>query len=132
MHDGALAQFSCAVRDVLNNAYHDWWIGGGGTHSMASTLARFEPSGFLLVGTPKNPCACSSCWQWRGTSPSHCGCLSDYLQLPRHLWTDIASTMRHVEACTESQGGHFSTHYLYKYTLSAMTHKLNISTHMLI
>jgi hypothetical protein len=23
MHDGALAQFSCAVRDVLNNAYHD-------------------------------------------------------------------------------------------------------------
>jgi hypothetical protein len=60
------------------------------TQCMASLLARFESSGFLPVGTPKNPCVCSSCWQQRGTSPSHCGCLSDYLQLPQHLWTDAA------------------------------------------
>jgi hypothetical protein len=33
-------------------------------------------------------CACSSCWQRRGTSPSQCACLADYLRLPRHLWTD--------------------------------------------
>jgi hypothetical protein len=25
MHDGALAQFSCAVQDVLSNTSHDWW-----------------------------------------------------------------------------------------------------------
>jgi hypothetical protein len=30
MHDGAPAHFSRAVRDVLNNTYHDPWIGRGG------------------------------------------------------------------------------------------------------
>jgi hypothetical protein len=59
---------------------------------MASTLARLKSSGFLPVGTPKflMPCVYSSCWQRKGTSPSHCGCLSDSLHLPRHLWTDEA------------------------------------------
>jgi hypothetical protein len=33
-------------------------------------------------------CVCTSCWQWRGTSPSHFGCLSDCLQLLWHLWID--------------------------------------------
>jgi hypothetical protein len=41
------------------------------------------------------------------------------------------SMMRRVEACTESHGGHFQ-HLLYKCTLSAITHKLNVSGHMLI
>jgi hypothetical protein len=48
--------------------------------------------------------------------PSHCGCLSEDPKLPRHLWTDAAV---HVEACTESHGGHFE-------------YKLNILGHMLI
>jgi hypothetical protein len=62
MHDGAPAHFNRAVRDVLNNTYHDRWISiGGPTHCMASTLARFESSGFLPVGTPKTPCVGSSC-----------------------------------------------------------------------
>jgi hypothetical protein len=30
MHGGAPAHFSRAVRDVLNNTYHDRWIGRGG------------------------------------------------------------------------------------------------------
>jgi hypothetical protein len=60
------------------------------THCMACKLAWLESSGFLPVGTPKNPCVCSSCWQQTATSPMHCGCLSDYPQLPRHLWTDAA------------------------------------------
>jgi hypothetical protein len=50
----------------------------------------------LPVGTPKKPCVCSSCWQWRGTSPLHCGCLSDYLQLHQHLWLDAVV---HNETC---------------------------------
>jgi hypothetical protein len=61
------------------------------THCMASTLARFESSGFLHVGTPKTPFVCSSCWQRVSTSPSHCCCLSDYQQLLRRLWIDAAS-----------------------------------------
>jgi hypothetical protein len=55
---------------------------------MTFTQARFESSGFLPLGTPKYPCVCSSCWQWRGTS-SHCGCLSDYLQIPWHHCRDV-------------------------------------------
>jgi hypothetical protein len=47
------------------------------THRMASMLNRLESSQYLPVRTPKNLCVCSSCWQQRGTSPSHCGCLSD-------------------------------------------------------
>jgi hypothetical protein len=31
MHDGAPAHFFCAVRDFLNNTYHDRWIGKEGT-----------------------------------------------------------------------------------------------------
>jgi hypothetical protein len=30
MHDGVPTHFSLAVRDVLNNTYHDQWIGRGG------------------------------------------------------------------------------------------------------
>jgi hypothetical protein len=41
-------------------------------------------------GTPKTSCVCSSCSQLRVTSPSHCGRLSDYPKLLRHLWTDTA------------------------------------------
>jgi hypothetical protein len=29
-HDGVPEHFSRAMRDVLNNAYHDKWIGRGG------------------------------------------------------------------------------------------------------
>jgi hypothetical protein len=32
------------------------------TQCMASMLTRFESSGFLPVGTPRNHCKCSSCW----------------------------------------------------------------------
>jgi hypothetical protein len=34
--------------------------------------------------------------------------------------------MRHVKECTESDGGHFEP------TLSAVTHKLNVTRHMLL
>jgi hypothetical protein len=60
MRDGAPEQFSSAVRDVHNNIHHDRWIGRGG-HCMASTLASFETSGFLLMGAPKIAYVCSSC-----------------------------------------------------------------------
>jgi hypothetical protein len=82
------------------------------------------------VGTPKNRCVCSSCWHRRCTSPSRCGCLSDYPQLPRHLWTDAAvhdETSRRVFNLT---GNIFSTYY--NDTLPPTAHKLNVSGHMLI
>jgi hypothetical protein len=86
LHDGASAHFSRAVRDVLNNPYHDRCIGTWGPTAWPPPC-QIWILGIFTRGTPKNPCVCSSCWQRRGTSPSHCGCLSDYPQLPRHLWT---------------------------------------------
>jgi hypothetical protein len=83
MHGGAPAHFSRAVRDVLNSIYHERWL-----VEEASTLARFESSGFLPVVTPEYLCVCGSCWQRKGTSPLHCECLSDCQNLSRHLGTD--------------------------------------------
>jgi hypothetical protein len=74
------------------------------THCMASMLARFESSELLPVGHLR---VCSSCWQRRGTSSSHWGCLSDCPQLPGILERMRRSMMGRVEACIESHGGHF-------------------------
>jgi hypothetical protein len=98
---------------------------------MACTLTRLEFSAFIPVGTPKHPCVCSSCWQRRGNWPSHCGCLSDYPQMPRRIWTNAAD---HDETC---RGVHWISWrefwaIYYKCTLSAITHKLNVSVLMLI
>jgi hypothetical protein len=71
---------SPAVQDAISNTGHERWLGRG----VASALARFQLSGYSPVGTPKCP--------WiRSTSPSHCGCLSAYPQLPRQLCTDAAA-----------------------------------------
>jgi hypothetical protein len=91
-----------AVRDILSNTCHGRWIGTGGPTAWPPRSTGLNPL-VLRVGTPK----CGFCWQRRDTSPSHCGCLSDYPQPPRHLWTDMAV---HDETCRgvhESHGGHF-------------------------
>jgi hypothetical protein len=46
IHDGAPAHFSRAVRDVLNNTYHDRWIGRGGTTAWPPRLPNLNPLGF--------------------------------------------------------------------------------------
>jgi hypothetical protein len=87
MHDGAVAHVSPDVRGVLCNSYHGRWIGRGGPSAWPP---RSTPD-LNPQRTPKTPCTvCSSCWQRRGTSPSHCGCLSDYPQLPPYVCTDVA------------------------------------------
>jgi hypothetical protein len=93
------------------------------THCMASKLTKSESSKFLSVGTPTNPHVSNSRWQQRGTvrlsatiPASLNGCRSlwwNVLRCALNLMEDILSTY-------------------YKCTLSAITHKLNISGHMLI
>jgi hypothetical protein len=130
MHDGARAQFNRAVRDVLNNIHQDRWIGRGGPTAWPSSSPDFNPPDFYLWGASKNAYACSSCWHRRGTSPSPCGCLSDYLQLPRHISTDVAV---HNETCRGVHWISWRTFWApYKRTVSAITQKLNVSGHMLI
>jgi hypothetical protein len=82
LHVGAPAHVSHAVRGALSNTYRDRWISSGGPTAWPP---RSTPD-LNPLGTHKHPCVCSSCWQWTVTSPSHCGCLSDYPQLPRHMF----------------------------------------------
>jgi hypothetical protein len=111
-----------AVRDVLSNTYHDQWIGTGGPTAWPPRSTGLNPL-VLHVGTPK----CGSCWQQRDTSPSHCGCLSDCPQLPRHLCVDTAVRL---ETCRGVHWIWWRTYY--KSTLSAVTHKLNASGNILV
>jgi hypothetical protein len=73
MHDGGPANFSRAVRGVLSKTCRDRYITRGWPTARLPRSPNFNPKG---------PWVRSSCRQWRGTS--HCGCLSDYPQVPRH------------------------------------------------
>jgi hypothetical protein len=73
-----------AVLCEIRNTFRDRWTRRGG------------PTAWPPRSPDLNPLDLRPCWQQRGTSPSCCGCLSDYPQLPRHLWTDAAI---HDETC---------------------------------
>jgi hypothetical protein len=72
-----------------------------------------------------------TCWERRGTLPSHCECLSDYPQLPRHLWTDAPV---HDETCRGVHWILWRTFWalIINVLFPAMNHKFNVSWHMLI
>jgi hypothetical protein len=107
MHDSAPAHFSRAVRDVLNNTYHDQWIGRGGSTAWPPRSPDLNPLDFYLWGHLKPVC------------------IKLLLKTKRHLtiamWMPVRlsattpgifermrrSMMRRVEACTESHGGHY-------------------------
>jgi hypothetical protein len=78
---------SRAVRNVLSNTYHDRWIGRGGLSAWPPRPLDLNPMGFYLWRCLKTPVLMQLLLTIRGTSPSHCGCLSDCPQLRRHLWT---------------------------------------------
>jgi hypothetical protein len=76
---------------------------------MASTLARFESSGCLSVGTTQSSFVCSSSFvDNQGALHHHvvdaCKTVSDYPSIFEGM---RQSMMRLVEACIESHGGHF-------------------------
>jgi hypothetical protein len=50
MHDGVPAHFSRAVRDNLNNSYHDWWIGTGGLTACPPLSPDLNSLNFYLLG----------------------------------------------------------------------------------
>jgi hypothetical protein len=129
-HDGASAHCSRAVLDVLNNTCHDGWIGRGGPIVWLPCSPDFS---LLHVGTPKEPWCVQSYRQGRGTSPSHCGCLSGNLQQPRHLrmhaavggpWWDMSRRALNLVE------GILST--CYKCDFPAIPHKLNIFGYILM
>jgi hypothetical protein len=125
----APAHFSRAVGDVLSNTRHDR-PGGRAGHTAwpPRSTPDVNPLHFYLwrhLNTLMYAAPVDNIH--RDTSPSHCGCLSDYPQLPRHLSTDAAA---HDEACREVHWISWRTYY--KCTLSAITHKLNVSGNILL
>jgi hypothetical protein len=128
MRDDAPAHFSCAVRDVLNNTCHGRCIGSGGPNAWPPRSPDLNPQDVYLCGYLK-----PSCMQlllttkrhiafWMPvrlsatTPPSVNGCGGPWWDVSRralNLLKDILSTY-------------------YKCTLSTITHKLNISGHILI
>jgi hypothetical protein len=103
MHDGALAHFSCALRDVLNNTYHDRWIRRGGPTVWPPRSPDLNPLwGHLKTLVYAAPVDNEEALHRRivdacQTIPN---CPSIFERMRR-------SMMRRVEACIESHGGHF-------------------------
>jgi hypothetical protein len=99
MHDGIPAHFCHAVRDVLKDTHNGRWIYRGGPAVLPPCLSDLNHLEFYLRGHLK--LVRSPCWQRRFTSPSYCGCFSDYLQLLWHLWI---YAVVHDETCWDIHG----------------------------
>jgi hypothetical protein len=133
MHDGASAHFSRVVWDILNNTYHDRGMGRGGPTAWSSLSPDFSPLDF-------HP--------WGHLKTLGCAALVDNVTTKRHftiaLWMSVrlsATTSASLNGCDgpwwdvsrralNLMGDILSTYY--KCILSAITHKLNVSGHMLI
>jgi hypothetical protein len=120
-YDDARAHCSSAVRDVLNNTYHDRRIGRAEGTAWPPRSPDLNPLDMWPVGAPKIPCVGSSCCHRRGISPYHCGWLSDCPKLHRHLRRDGFVLFETSWGMYWSHRGHLNTYM--KYTLSAITNK---------
>jgi hypothetical protein len=96
---------------------------------MTSTLDRFKYCGFPPVETPRNQCVYAAPVDNKEAhrAVDACQTIRNY---PGIFEGIRRSAMRRVEACTESHGGHLSPYC--NCTVSAITHKLNVSGHVLI
>jgi hypothetical protein len=130
MHDGAPAHFSCAEWDVLNNTYHGRWIGRGGPTAWPPRSPDLNLRDFYLWGQLKSLVYAAPVdnedalhhlfWMPVRLSPT----------IPASLnggggpWWDVSRRGLNLKEEV------LSTYY--KCTLSAITHELNVSGHMLI
>jgi hypothetical protein len=119
MHDGATSHVSRAVRDVLNNIYHNRWIGREGPTAWPPRSPDLSTLYFYLWEHLKTLVdnkqalhsvveACQTIRNYPGIFPGR-----DVSRRELNLMEDKLSTY-------------------YECTLSSVAHKLNISGHMLI
>jgi hypothetical protein len=105
MHYGGPTHFSRAVRDVLNNTYHDLQIGKGGPTAWPPRSPDLNPLDSYLWGHLKTlvyatPLDNKEALHHRTVDASQTICIyPGIFQLMRR------SMMRRVEACIESHGG---------------------------
>jgi hypothetical protein len=106
MHDGASAHFSRAVRQVLNNTYHDRWIGRGGPTAWPPPSPDLNPLHFYLWRHLKTLVYAAPVDNEK-TLHHHivdaCQTIRNYPGIFERM---RRSTMRRVEAYIESHGGH--------------------------
>jgi hypothetical protein len=102
MQDCALAHFSPAVRDVLNNTCHDRWIGRGGpTAWPPCSMPTLNPLDFYLCGYLRALVYAAPVDNEEALNHR----IVDACQtIPEQMRRSI---MRHVEVCIESHEGHF-------------------------
>jgi hypothetical protein len=107
MHGGALAHFSRALRDVLNNTYHDRWIGRGVPTAWPPRSPDLNHLEIYLWGHLKTLVYAAPVDNEEG--PHHrivdaCQIIRNY---PGTFERMRRSVMRRVEACIESHRGRF-------------------------
>jgi hypothetical protein len=107
MHDGVPAHFSRAVRDVLNNTYHDRWIGRGEPTAWPPRSPDLNPLDFYLWGHLKTIVYatlvdCEETLHYLILDAPQT--IRNYLGIFERMRRSI---MRRVEACIESHGEHF-------------------------
>jgi hypothetical protein len=126
IHDGAPAHFCSAVRDVLNNTYHDPWIDRGGLTALPSRSPDFYLWGHLKSVAYAAPVDNEetlhtiALWMPVRLSPATLASLNGFCG----LWWDVSRRALNLT------GNILNTYY--KCTLSATSHKLNVFGHMLI
>jgi hypothetical protein len=111
MHDGAPTHFSRAVRDVLNNTYHDRWVGRGEPTAWPPRPPDLNPLDFYLLGHQKS--LVYAALLDKEEALHHC--IVDACQTirsyPGIFELMRRSMMRRVDACIESHG-EYSEHLL--------------------
>jgi hypothetical protein len=129
MHDGALAHFSCAVWDVLNNTYHDRWIGRGGPIAWPPSSPDLNPLDFhpwghlkiLVYAAPvdNEEALTIALWVPVRISATTLASLNGW----GSPWWNVSRQALNLKDILSAY---------YKSTLSAITHKLNVSGLLLI
>jgi hypothetical protein len=107
MRSGALAHFSHGLQDVINNIYHDKWIGRAGPTAWPPCLPDLNPLDIYLWGHLKTLMYAAHIDNEEALHHhivDTCRTIHSYPSISEQMeW----SMMRHVEVCTESHGGHF-------------------------
>jgi hypothetical protein len=125
MHYGALAHFSLAVRYVLNNTYHDWWIDRGGPTACPSHSPDVNALDFYLWGHLKPLVYATSIDNeeaFHDRIVVACQTIHNYPCIIEWMWRSWWDLSKRALSLLEDI---LSTYY--KCTLSAITHKLNVS-----
>jgi hypothetical protein len=129
MHDGAPAHFSPAVRDVLNNTYHDWRIGRGGPTAWPPRSPPLNPLDFYLWGHRRTPVYAARVDNEESLYHGIVDACEAIRKYPGIFERMRRSMTRRVEAYIKSHRGNFE-HLLYMYFFNCNSKFKRFPTHV--